>query len=259
MKFDFYKYQGTGNDFIIIDNRKKIFDLNENQITTLCDRRFGIGADGLMLLENHSELDFNMRYFNSDGNESTMCGNGGRCLVAFANRIGLIPKETRFNSIDGIHKAKINLDNTISLEMQNVTEINIVNKNYFLNTGSPHYVTFRDNIKNIDVFNRGREIRNSAEFSPDGTNVNFVEFVDDKIFVRTYERGVENETLCCGTGVTASAICASLHDKTEKNSYDIITKGGNLNVSFIKIDNRHYKDIWLTGPAIFVFKGEIEF
>ena len=198
MKFNFYKYQGTGNDFIIIDNRENIFDLNKNQITTLCDRRFGIGADGLMLLENNSELDFNMRYLNSDGNESTMCGNGGRCLVAFANKIGLISKETRFNSIDGIHKAKINLDNTISLEMQNVTEINNVNKNYFLNTGSPHYVTFRDNIKNIDVFNRGREIRNSAEFAPDGTNVNFVEFVDDKTWEDLDNKLIEEDKVLAG-------------------------------------------------------------
>ncbi|MCK5169900.1 MAG: diaminopimelate epimerase [Bacteroidales bacterium] len=258
MMLNFYKYQGTGNDFIIIDNRTNPVSLSKEQINTLCDRKFGIGADGLMFLENHNELDFNMRYFNSDGNESTICGNGGRCLVAFAKSLNIIDKSTIFNSIDGKHKAKINSDDTISLEMQNIDKVNLVNMNYFLSTGSPHYVTFKENIKDIDVFNRGKEIRNSAEFSPEGTNVNFVEFVNDKIYVRTYERGVENETLSCGTGVTASAICASLHKKTDKSSYNIVTNGGNLNVSFQKHNNNTFTDIWLTGPAKFVFKGEID-
>ena len=258
MILNFYKYQGTGNDFIIIDNRTKQVSLSKNQIIALCDRRFGIGTDGLIFLENHNELDFNMRYFNSDGNESTMCGNGGRCLVAFAKSLNIIDKSAIFNSIDGKHKAKINPDDTISLEMQNVNKVNLVNMNYFLNTGSPHYVTFKENIKDIDVFNRGKEIRNSAEFSPGGTNVNFVEFVNDEIYVRTYERGVENETFSCGTGVTASAICASMHKKTDKSSCDIITNGGKLNVSFQKHDNNTFTDIWLTGPAKFAFKGEIE-
>jgi len=258
MKFIFYKYQGTGNDFIIIDNRNNDVSINNNKVKKLCDRRFGIGADGLMLLENHSELDFNMRYFNSDGNEGTMCGNGGRCLVAFAKHLDIIDDSTGFYSIDGKHLAKVNSDGTISLEMQNVNEINLVNKNYYLNTGSPHYVTFKDNVKDIDVYKRGSEIRNSEEFAPDGTNVNFVEIINDKLFVRTYERGVEDETLSCGTGVTASAISTSIHLNSDKNSYDIITLGGNLNVSFKKLDKNSYTDIWLTGPATFVFKGEIE-
>jgi len=258
MKFIFYKYQGTGNDFIIIDNRNNDVSINNNKVKKLCDRRFGIGADGLMLLENHSELDFNMRYFNSDGNEGTMCGNGGRCLVAFAKHLDIIDDSTGFYSIDGKHLAKVNSDGTISLEMQNVNEINLVNKNYYLDTGSPHYVTFKDNVKDIDVYKRGSEIRNSEEFAPDGTNVNFVEIINDKLFVRTYERGVEDETLSCGTGVTASAISTSIHLNSDKNSYDIITLGGNLNVSFKKLDKNSYTDIWLTGPATFVFKGEIE-
>lgn len=257
MTVHFYKYQGTGNDFIIIDNRENSIQLTTDQIAQLCDRRFGIGADGLMLLENHEELDFSMSYFNSDGNESTMCGNGGRSLVRFANHLGIIKDKTIFNSIDGVHQAVINSNNTISLEMQNVDSVNKVNQNFFLNTGSPHYVTFKEDVKNIDVFKRGKEIRNSSEFSPGGTNVNFVEFIDDKIFVRTYERGVEDETLSCGTGVTASAICASIVQNTDKNSYDIITKGGNLNVSFKKVGNS-FQDIWLTGPAEMVFKGEIK-
>ena len=258
MKVNFYKYQGTGNDFIIIDNRKNNISLSDMQINQLCDRKFGIGADGLMLLENHPSLDFNMKYFNADGKESTMCGNGGRCLVAFAKSISLIDKKTNFNAIDGVHKATVNKNNSISLQMQDVSYIRSVNTNYFLNTGSPHYVTFRDDIKNIDVYNRGREIRYSAEFSPEGTNVNFVEFQDNKLFVRTYERGVENETLSCGTGVTASAISASIYSDSDKNSYDIITKGGYLNVSFKKQDSNTFSDVWLTGPATFVFKGEID-
>ncbi len=258
MKVNFYKYQGTGNDFIIIDNRKNNISLSEMQINQLCDRRFGIGADGLMLLENHPSLDFNMKYFNADGKESTMCGNGGRCLVAFAKSISLIDKKTNFNAIDGVHKATVNKNNSISLQMQDVSYVRLVNTNYFLNTGSPHYVTFRDDIKNIDVYNRGREIRYSAEFSPEGTNVNFVEFQNDKLFVRTYERGVENETLSCGTGVTASAISASIYSDSDKNSYNIITKGGYLNVSFKKQDSNTFSDVWLTGPATFVFNGEID-
>ncbi|MFC2151900.1 diaminopimelate epimerase [Bacteroidota bacterium] len=258
MKFNFYKYQGTGNDFIIIDNRNGDLKFSKKQINQLCDRKYGVGADGLMLLENHPDVDFNMKYFNSDGIESTLCGNGGRCLVAFAKSLELVKREVIFNAADGLHNAIIQDDNTVSLQMQNVKYISKVNINYYLDTGSPHYVTFRDDIDKIDVFNRGREIRYSAEFAPKGTNVNFVEIQDDKIYVRTYERGVENETLSCGTGVTASAICTSILTKSDKDSYDIITKGGNLNVSFKKLPINNFSDIWLTGPATFVFKGEIE-
>ncbi len=255
---NFYKYQGAGNDFVIIDSRSSKLNLNELQVKYLCDRRFGIGADGLMLLEKHQEADFNMKYYNSDGKESTMCGNGGRCLVAFAKLLGIIDKETTFMAIDGLHKAIVNDDHTISLQMQDLNDIKIVNTNYFLNTGSPHYVTFREDINKIDVYNRGREIRYSAEFKPEGTNVNFVEIQEDKLFVRTYERGVENETLSCGTGVTASAICAALYTKSDKTSFDISTLGGKLNVSFDKIDKNTFKNIWLTGPATMVYSGGIE-
>ena len=259
MKVNFYKYQGTGNDFVIIDNRDNTISLSEKNINHLCDRKFGIGADGLMLLENHPSFDFIMKYFNADGKEASMCGNGGRCLVAFAKLLELVTKEVNFLASDGSHKAIINNDNTISLQMQNVSDISIVNTSYFLNTGSPHYVTFREDINNIDVYKRGKEIRNSTEFSPKGTNVNFVEFRDNKLFVRTYERGVENETLSCGTGVTASAICASIYSDSDKNSYDILTKGGNLNVSFKRQNKNTFSDVWLTGSAMFVFKGEIDF
>ncbi|NOQ26123.1 MAG: diaminopimelate epimerase [Bacteroidales bacterium] len=258
MNLKFHKYQGAGNDFIIINNRNNKIKLSELQINKLCDRRFGIGADGLMLLENHSDFDFKMIYFNSDGKESTMCGNGGRCLVAFAKSIDLITTKTYFLATDGTHMALVNDDDSISLQMQDVNDFRIVNTNYYMNTGSPHYVTFRDDISKIDVYSRGREIRNSAEFGPEGTNVNFVEIQGEKLFVRTYERGVEDETLACGTGVTASAISASFHSKSDKNSYDIITKGGNLKVSFKRQEDNTFNDIWLTGPATFVFKGEID-
>jgi len=257
MKFNFFKYHGTGNDFIIIDNRLNTISLTKKNIEIICHRRFGIGADGLMLLENNAELDFNMRYFNSDGNEGTMCGNGGRCLTAFAKKMGIVTNTAKFNSIDGVHHAKISDNNIISLQMQNVHEIKEVNKNFFLNTGSPHYVLFKENVKEIDVFNRGHEIRYSGEFAPNGTNVNFVEILNDELFVRTYERGVEDETYSCGTGVTASAICASKYLDSDKNSFDIITKGGNLNVSFTKKGINDFSNIWLTGPATFVFEGEI--
>ena len=258
MNLNFHKYQGVGNDFIIIDNRNNKIKLSETQINKLCDRRFGIGADGLILLENHSDFDFKMIYFNSDGKESTMCGNGGRCLVAFAKSINLITTKTNFSATDGPHMAIVNDDDSISLQMQDVNDFRIVNTNYYMNTGSPHYVTFRDDISKIDVYSRGREIRNSAEFAPEGTNVNFVEIQGEKLFVRTYERGVEDETLACGTGVTASAISASFYSDSDKNSYDIITKGGNLKVSFKKQDDNTFNDIWLTGSATFVFKSKID-
>jgi diaminopimelate epimerase len=258
MVIKFFKYQGTGNDFIILDNREKYISLTKLQIQYLCNRRFGIGADGLMLLEKHNELDFSMVYFNSDGNESSMCGNGGRCIVDFAKKLGILAEKTSFKAIDGKHKAKINEDDSVSLQMQNVTNVKIVNTNFFLNTGSPHYVTFKEKINEIDVYSRGKEIRYSKEFAPEGTNVNFVELQEDQIFVRTYERGVENETLSCGTGVTASAICASLYSKSNNNSYNILTIGGNLQVSFTKGNDNSFKNIWLTGPATEVFSGEID-
>ena len=258
MKIDFYKYHGTGNDFIIIDNRTSGTFLKKNQIIRLCDRHFGIGADGLMFIENHPFLDFHMSYYNSDGNESTMCGNGGRCLVAFAKSIGIVSDSAIFNAIDGVHNAIINSDDSISLKMKDIDDIKFINTNYLLNTGSPHYVIFDQNVSKIDVFKKGSEIRNSKEFAPSGVNVNFVEIINDELFVRTYERGVENETLSCGTGVTASAISAAIKLNTDKNSWKIKTIGGKLSVRFDKINSQSFTDIWLTGPAAFVFKGEID-
>ncbi|MEA2105893.1 MAG: diaminopimelate epimerase [Bacteroidota bacterium] len=259
MKFTFSKYQGTGNDFIIIDNRDSSLNLTKKQIAQICDRRFGVGADGLMFLEKHPTLDFNMRYFNSDGNEGSMCGNGGRCLVAFAKSLAIIDQETTFNTIDGTHKALIKQKDIVALQMQDVKEVLKMDGNYFLDTGSPHYVIFSKNIEEIDVYTEGKKIRESKRFAPKGTNVNFVEINNNNLFVRTYERGVEDETLSCGTGVTAAAICASAKLNIDKNSFDISTRGGDLSVCFQKNRNNSFTDIWLTGPAQFVFKGEYKF
>ncbi len=257
MNIHFYKYQGTGNDFILIDNRDKSIVLNTQQIAALCDRRFGIGADGLMLLENEPGYDFRMVYYNSDGSESTMCGNGGRCITAFAKRLGITENKTSFVAIDGGHEAAINDDATISLHMVDVKEIKVYQEHCILNTGSPHYVLWTNDVKREDVFGRGRAIRHQQEFEPKGINVNFVEKLADGIFVRTYERGVEDETYSCGTGVTAAAI-ASVCNETGKFSTDIETPGGKLNVSFTKDAAYSAKDVILTGPAEFVFEGDVK-
>lgn len=253
----FNKYQGAGNDFIIIDNRKGLFSAdNHILINKLCDRRFGIGADGLILISEDQDYDFEMKYFNSDGYEGSMCGNGGRCSAAFAIKEGIANKKMIFRAIDGIHDA-IQKDSLISLKMNDVAETGFVNNNYFINTGSPHYIIFNDNIEAIDVNSSGREIRMSSDFAPAGTNVNFVQASDNEIFVRTFERGVEAETLSCGTGVTASAIASVLSGHFDRDTVSVRTKGGDLTVSF-RIDGKKVTDIWLTGPATFVFEGMIE-
>ena len=259
MKITFYKYHGTGNDFIIIDNREMLFDRKRTDlIKKLCDRRFGIGADGLMLLQNKPGYDFEMVYYNSDGNESSMCGNGGRCIVAFAKSLGLVTEKARFVATDGEHEA-VAKDNWISLKMNDVPVIEKSDDFYFLNTGSPHYVKFVKNIKDFPVFEEGKKIRYNNRFKEGGTNVNFVEIQDGALFVRTYERGVENETYSCGTGVTAAAIVAAIETiSTQGNSCDIKTLGGNLRVRFNNHSNKQFNDIWLEGPAAFVFKGEVE-
>lgn len=252
----FYKYQGAGNDFIMIDNRQTVININQHQlIEQICDRRFGIGADGLILIQNHIDYDFEMVYFNADGYQSSMCGNGGRCAVAFAKYLGIINTKTRFLAIDGEHKAIVEKDDWVELKMTNVDTVE-VNKNHFvLDTGSPHYVTFIDRLDDIDVFNQGRSIRYNDRFNEKGINVNFVENTADGISVATYERGVEDETFACGTGVTACAIAHWIQYKTMTN-IPIKTKGGNLSVSF-EVENNQFKNIWLCGGATFVFKGEI--
>lgn len=258
MQLQCYKYQGTGNDFVLIDNREKTISLTTEQIKWLCNRRFGIGADGLMLLELEPGIDFKMVYYNSDGNESSMCGNGGRCITAFAKRLGIITTEAKFLAIDGIHEAKINND-FVSLKMNDVRQMEVGEDYCYLNTGSPHYVKFVNDIENVDVFAEGKKIRYNTRFSEEGTNVNFIEKKDNELFVRTYERGVENETLSCGTGVTASALVAALKGvSTDKNNCSIKTLGGNLNVKFDKVLENTFYNIWLEGPATFVFNTTIE-
>jgi diaminopimelate epimerase len=259
MKIEFYKYQGTGNDFVILDNRDNQYTLSVKQIRHICDRRFGIGADGLMMLAKKEGYDFEMIYFNADGNESTMCGNGGRCLVKFAHHMGINKSMYHFMATDGEHYADISMDEAIvRLKMKDVTEVEEHSTYAVLNTGSPHFVKFANHVKEIDVVETGREIRNSVNFKEEGINVNFVESMDeDSIFVRTYERGVEDETFSCGTGVTASALMSAHNDKGF-NRVEVQTPGGRLSVEFEKITESHFEDIWLCGPAEFVFKGEIE-
>ncbi len=256
MKLPFYKYQGTGNDFVIVDNRQRIFPENDTKLVAkLCDRKFGIGADGLILLENDRSSDFKMVYYNSDGNSSTMCGNGGRCLVAFANFLGIIENKTSFNAIDGLHHATIH-DEIVSLQMIDVSEIKIKPNSSFLNTGSPHHVQLVENLKDFAVQKEGAKLRYGL-YGEKGSNINFVEQLGDSSFaVRTYERGVEDETLSCGTGVTAVAIAMFKEQKTQKTHVTINTLGGQLEVKF-KV-NGNYTDVFLIGPAEQVFKGEIE-
>jgi diaminopimelate epimerase len=253
----FNKYQGTGNDFIIIDNRDSSFNPSDTKlINKLCDRRFGIGADGLILVSNHQELDFEMKYFNSDGNLGSMCGNGGRCTAHFAFSSGIAERTQAFLAFDGIHEAVVE-NEIVRLHMSDVAGPKLIEGSYFINTGSPHYVIFAENIDKIDVAVEGKKIRNSSLFAPGGTNVNFVEMTGNGIYVRTFERGVEDETLSCGTGVTASALASVLEGHFDTNRINVRTKGGNLSVE-CKIEKEKISNIWLCGPATFVFKGEIE-
>jgi len=257
MKLEFYKYQGAGNDFVMIDNRASVFDTsNTKLINFLCNRRFGIGADGLICLENAEGFDFKMMYFNADGNESTMCGNGGRCIVAFAKYLNIIKNKAHFTAIDGIHKATIIKDD-VSLGMQDISDILMADTHLFLDSGSPHHVTFVSDVETVDVKKDGRKIRNGAPYFKEGSNINFVTQIDENNFkVRTYERGVEDETLSCGTGVTAVAIAVHKSGKTKSNSVILKTRGGNLEVSF-NLKDGVYTDIFLKGLAVQVFKGKI--
>ena len=258
MKHTFFKYQGTGNDFVMIDNRQNNFNKEDAKlISFLCDRRFGIGADGLILLENHNEVDFKMVYYNADGNESSMCGNGGRCITAFANYLGIIKTNATFEAIDGLHQSIIK-DEVIKLQMQDVISIEKHDNHVFLNSGSPHHVQFDNHLNDIDVKTKGASIRYADTYKEEGSNINFVHKISDSVFaVRTYERGVEDETLSCGTGATAVALAMHYMGETEKNILTLETQGGSLQVSFIK-QGDIYNDIWLIGPATKVFKGEIE-
>ncbi|WP_435313614.1 diaminopimelate epimerase [Cellulophaga fucicola] len=256
MQITFYKYQGTGNDFVMIDNRLLTFPKqNIELINKLCDRRFGIGADGLILLENDENLDFKMVYYNADGNESTMCGNGGRCLVAFANFLGVVKDKAAFNAVDGLHNATIK-DGIVSLQMIDVAEIKQKDSYSFLDTGSPHHVQLVSNVTEFNVFAEGKKLRYGL-YGAAGSNINFVTKNDKGFTVRTYERGVEDETLSCGTGVTAVALAMHKTGSTTDTVIPIKAMGGDLEISF-EPSNEGYKNIFLTGPATQVFKGEIE-
>jgi len=258
MKIHFHKYQGTGNDFIIIDNRNwSITDFPIEKVKLLCDRRFGIGADGLMLLNPKTGYDFEMKYYNSDGKEGSMCGNGGRCMVQFAYNLGMHKNAYHFIAVDGEHEAEIDGD-IVNLKMKDVNGIREFDGDYILNTGSPHYVKTVSDVMEYDVYNKGMETRYSAEFAKEGINVNFVEEKGpDEIVVRTYERGVEDETLSCGTGVTASALVCH-HNDAGYNEVTVITKGGKLTVKYDRIDDNTFRNIWLCGPAEKVFEGDVD-
>jgi diaminopimelate epimerase len=259
MTLPFFKYQGTGNDFVVIDNRSWNYGtLNQQQIAGLCDRRFGIGADGLMLLNPHAEYDFEMKYYNADGREGSMCGNGGRCMVKFAWHLGIHKNEYRFLAVDGEHEAEIDDDGIVSLKMKDVFKVTDHHGDYILNTGSPHYVKIVTDVTEMDVYRKGMEIRYSAPFAKEGINVNFVEQRDeDTIYVRTYERGVEDETLSCGTGVTAAALM-SYHNSRGFNNIVVETRGGRLEVEFDRNGENDYSNIWLCGPAERVFEGQVK-
>lgn len=261
MLLEFSKYEGAGNDFILVLERDFVFpDRNQELIRRLCDRRFGIGADGLILVRPDNEYNFRMVFFNSDGLESSMCGNGGRCIAAFAKEKGLVKgNSVKYLAIDGEHLAELMEDGNVRLKMQDVHGIKKGTKHYLVNTGSPHYVTFLSSIGNLDVYAKGQKIRFSDRFRNEGINVNFVEERQGKIFVRTYERGIENETLACGTGAVAAAICASIRKKNLNGSchFLVTSLGGELQVSFLKDMNR-FTDIWLEGPVHFVFEGKID-
>lgn len=257
MEQKFYKYQGTGNDFVMIDNRQKTFDKNNTKLVAhLCDRRFGIGADGLILLENHDTHDFKMVYYNADGNQSTMCGNGGRCLVAFAKQLGVINDRASFEAIDGVHHATIEKD-LVHLQMQDVSSINNKENYLFLDTGSPHHVQFEDAIATFNIKDKGASIRYGSLYGKVGANINFVKKIEHNIFrLRTYERGVEDETLSCGTGATAAAIAMHYTGQTKNNNVILKVEGGALEVRF-NVENGIYNNVWLIGPAVYVFKGVI--
>jgi diaminopimelate epimerase len=260
MKIPFYKYQATGNDFVLIDNRQNQYALTTEQIKQICDRKFGVGADGIMLIENDPTLDFNLVYYNSDGSQS-LCGNGSRAAVQFASFLGMINGQTTFNAYDGKHDAALATSDIIRLRMNDVHEVKEIGNDFSINTGSPHYIKIVDHVQNFLVFDEGRKLRYSDTYKDKGINVNFIELLSDNtIFVRTYERGVENETLSCGTGVTAAALAASL--KGYSSPIKIKTLGGELAVEFkvghSAVDNPTFTDIFLIGPAKMVFQGTLE-
>lgn len=261
MKLTFFKFHGAGNDFILIDNRTDFFSDDPAVIRRLCTRRFGVGADGLILLNKDAEADFYMKYYNSDGSLARMCGNGGRCVVAFAYRLGGFGEKLRFRAADGIHLAEILKAEDaffhVRLSLREVNEIRKEKRDYLLNTGVPHFVRFLRNVpdEDLDVVAEGRSIRYNERFMPDGVNVNFVSEIPGGIYVRTYERGVEDETLSCGTGVTASAIAWALEKGLNRGPVKVTTRGGLLEVDF-RIEGNRATEVFLTGPVELVYEAE---
>jgi diaminopimelate epimerase len=261
MLVHFSKYQGTGNDFVMVDGRSQdVSSFDTRLIQRLCDRRFGVGGDGLIILEESAKYDFIMRYFNADGTVGTMCGNGGRCIAAFAQQLGIIKGRTTFEGIDGAHSASMLSSGDIRLKLVDVSEIERLEDGYLLHTGSPHFVKLVNHLEEVDVEREGREIGHQGRFGEGGANVNFMEAdsASGKIAVRTFERGVEAETWSCGTGVTAAAISAVVHFKADTLSYQIKTRGGTLQVDFETQDQKHFTQIYLTGPASHVYDGTLE-
>jgi diaminopimelate epimerase len=260
VKIHFHKYQATGNDFVLIDNRSSRYSFSKEQIEKICDRRFGIGADGLMLIEKHPTVDFNLVYYNSDGSQS-LCGNGSRAAVVMAATLGLLKTNTTFNAYDGAHEAVLLSPDMVRLKMNDVSVVKKSGEEYFIHTGSPHYLRFVQDVNNFPVVEEGRKIRFSDVYAPDGTNANFIQLLDNNtIAVRTYERGVEDETFSCGTGVTAAALAASFHGYT--SPVRIKVKGGELSVEFKAGPSGSvpatFHDVFLIGPAKMVFEGDLE-
>jgi len=261
MDINFFKYQGAGNDFILIDHRMgPVKDIDYDRVKQLCNRRFGIGADGLMFLTGHPDYDFEMLYFNADGRPGSMCGNGGRCIVAFAKHLGIIDKETNFLAVDGPHYAKISAEgNWVDLQMIDIDTINTDGDAYVLNTGSPHYVLQLQELASYDVYQNGKAIRNNDTYKKEGINVNFVEDKGDYLFVRTFERGVEDETYACGTGVTAVALSMAQHNHQNGHiETPVKVLGGDLRISF-DYNGKQFRNVFLCGPAEKVFEGTIPF
>lgn len=264
MELNFWKYEGAGNDFIMIDGRGDERELRADTIRWMCDRHRGIGADGLIILLSHPELDFRMRYFNADGGEVDMCGNGGRCITLFADDLGIGGERKRFMGRDGEHHARIvsrtDEGATVEVSVRNVDGYEYSDRAFFLNTGVPHYVEFVDDLASVDVPAEGRRLRGENRFGVEGGfNVNFVEITGEGCLgVRTYERGVEDETLSCGTGATAAAIATRLQEQGERREFSVTTRGGMLGVKFDTPDNQHFSNVTLSGPARRVFQGEIK-
>jgi diaminopimelate epimerase len=255
MQLKFYKYQGTGNDFVMIDDRENRLHLSTQQIQHLCDRRFGIGADGVILIRNHEAVDFEMVYYNSDGSQS-FCGNGSRCALAFAESLGIYKSEASFIAIDGEHVGK-SQNNLFYTKMGDVAEVEVGDGYMYIHTGSPHYVIWKDDLSDFNLVEEAKTIRYNNRFKAEGTNVNFVKELTDGVQVRTYERGVEDETLSCGTGVTAVTLAQAVKHNLKDSELKIKVEGGELKVSFEREGNQ-FKNIWLIGPAEFVFEGKIE-